>query len=395
MLLGAELLDELVSGAWIAAWPQVRADLALSYVEVGLLLSAPAIVASLVEPAFGFLGDAGRRRALVRGGGVAFVASLVLVALSPGFWPLLAALAVLYPATGAFVGLSQATLMDAAPEARERNMARWVLAGSVGALAGPLLVGAMARGGLGWRSVAVVLAATSALLVLVLWRLPPVAHLADDANGDEGDGAPTTLAALADGAREAWRALRRRAVVRWLALLELADLMVDGLLAYLALYFVDVVGASEARAGLAVAVSTGASLVGSAALVPLLARVSGMAYVRASALLAVVAFPAFLLVPDPVAKLVLVGVLGALTSGWYAVLQGRLYDEMPERSATVLALNNVSGLVATLLPLAIGVVAERFGLGVAIWLPILAPVALLVGLPRRAASNLPAPEGVG
>ncbi|HEX5580842.1 MAG TPA: MFS transporter, partial [Gemmatimonadaceae bacterium] len=151
MLLGAELLDELVSGAWIAAWPQVRADLALSYVEVGLLLSAPAIVASLVEPAFGFLGDAGRRRALVRGGGVAFVASLVLVALSPGFWPLLAALAVLYPATGAFVGLSQATLMDAAPEARERNMARWVLAGSVGALAGPLLVGAMARGGLGWR----------------------------------------------------------------------------------------------------------------------------------------------------------------------------------------------------------------------------------------------------
>ncbi|HEX5581787.1 MAG TPA: hypothetical protein VFX39_09435, partial [Gemmatimonadaceae bacterium] len=228
-----------------------------------------------------------------------------------------------------------------------------------------------------------------------LWRLPPVAHLADAANGDEGDGAPTTLAALADGAREAWRALRRRAVVRWLALLELADLMVDGLLAYLALYFVDVVGASEARAGLAVAVSTGASLVGSAALVPLLARVSGMAYVRASALLAVVAFPAFLLVPDPVAKLVLVGVLGALTSGWYAVLQGRLYDEMPERSATVLALNNVSGLVATLLPLAIGVVAERFGLGVAIWLPILAPVALLVGLPRRAATNLPAPEGVG
>jgi hypothetical protein len=54
----------------------------------------------------------------------------------------------------------------------------------------------------------------------------------------------------------ALRALRRREVLRWLTLLECADLMMDVLLGFLALYFVDVVGATPAQAGGAVAVWT-------------------------------------------------------------------------------------------------------------------------------------------
>ena len=92
--------------------------------------------------------------------------------------------------------------------------------------------------------------------------------------------------------------------------------------------------------------------------------------------------PAFLLVPDLWAKFVLIGLLGLFNSGWYAILQGRLYSAMPGQSGTVMAVKNVSGLVGGLLPVAIGLAAERYGLGPTMWLLMLGPIALLLGLPR-------------
>ncbi|HEX7955577.1 MAG TPA: MFS transporter, partial [Pyrinomonadaceae bacterium] len=113
-LLAVEFLDELVFGVREAAWPLIRDDLRLSYTQVGLVLSVPPIFGNLVEPAFGILGDVWHRRALVLAGGVVFGAGTLLVGLSPSFSLLLAASVISNPAAGAFVGLSQATLMDAA-----------------------------------------------------------------------------------------------------------------------------------------------------------------------------------------------------------------------------------------------------------------------------------------
>src|SRR3712207_3433602 len=122
-LLCVEFLDELVFGVREAAWPLVRDDLRLSYTQVGLILSVPPVVGHFVEPALGILGDVWRRRALVLAGGVVFAAGTLLVGLSTGFGLLLAASVISNPASGAFVGLSQATLMDAEPGRREQNMA--------------------------------------------------------------------------------------------------------------------------------------------------------------------------------------------------------------------------------------------------------------------------------
>ncbi|MCV4821088.1 MFS transporter, partial [Escherichia coli] len=68
-------------------------------------------------------------------------------------WVLLLGWLVFYAASGAFVNLMQATLMDHDPPRREQNMARWALAGSLGNVLGPLLVGAAVALGLGWRPV--------------------------------------------------------------------------------------------------------------------------------------------------------------------------------------------------------------------------------------------------
>ncbi len=51
VLLAIEFLDEFVFGARETAWPMIRTDLHLNYEQIGLLLSIPAFIASLIEPA--------------------------------------------------------------------------------------------------------------------------------------------------------------------------------------------------------------------------------------------------------------------------------------------------------------------------------------------------------
>jgi FSR family fosmidomycin resistance protein-like MFS transporter len=361
-----------VWGAWTAAWPLIRTDLDLTYVEVGILLSLPQVFGSILEPPLGLLGDGWNRRTLVRAGGVVLVVALVLIASSGGFAALLLALMLASPAGGAFVGLSQAVLMDAEPHRHEHNMARWALAGSLGVVAGPVALTAVGAAGFGWRAVFGVFAVLTLVLLAAVWRMPMAAASAER----------SIARALRISGRDALRSLRKREVIRWLTLLQFSDLMLDVLHGFLALYFVDVVGASGRGAALAILVWTGVGLVGDALVIPLLARVEGTRYLRASAAATLLVFPAFLLLPDAVAKLALLGVLGLLNSGWYAILAGRLYSSLPGQSATVMALSSVFGVAGGLLPLTIGLVAHRLGLGVAMWLLLAGPVAFLVGLPR-------------
>jgi FSR family fosmidomycin resistance protein-like MFS transporter len=372
-LLAAEFLDEVVFGLREAAWPLIRDDLRLSYVQVGVVLSVPPIVGHVVEPLLGILGDVWRRRALVLAGGVAFAVGTLLVGLSTGFGLLLAASIFSNPASGAFIGLSQATLMDAAPERREQNMARWALAGSVGNSFGPAAIGACVWAGLSWRWSFVAAGALMLLAVAAAWRQP--------FETPSAAGAEQTRAALVEGLRGALRALRRRTVLRWLLLLQLGDFTYDILRGFLALYFVDVVGASEGGAALAVAVWTWVGLAGDFALVPLLERVRGLSYLRVSTSVVLVLFPLMLLAEEFSTKLVLLGLLGLANAGWYAIIKAKLYDEMPGQSGTAaMTLGNVFGLAGSLFPLALGAYAERYGLGSMMWLLALGPAALLTGL---------------
>jgi FSR family fosmidomycin resistance protein-like MFS transporter len=375
-LLAIEFLDELVFGAHEAAWPLIRADLALTYAQIGLLIGVPRVVGSALEPFLGILADVWKRRVLVLGGGVCFVLALLLTSLAPNFSILLISLALFSPASGAFVSLAQASLMDSDPARHEHLMARWTLAGSLGVVAGPLALGAAHALGAGWRGLFAGFALLALALLLLAWRQP-------FSNGRSQDR--EQAGGLRAGLITAGRALRRREVLRWLVLLEFSDFMLDVLLGFLALYFVDVGGVTPERAALAVGVWAVVGLVGDALLIPLLERVQGLTYLRWSALAMLILYPAFLLAPSFWAKLILLAALGLGNSGWYAILQGRLYSSMPGQSGTVVAVNAMFGTVVGITPSLLGFVAERFGLPVTMWLLILGPAALLVGLRRSAA----------
>ncbi len=104
-----------------------------------------------------------RRRLAVLGGGILFVLTLLGVAAAHSFGVLLVAFIAFYPASGAFVSLTQAQIMDAWPDRQAPLMARWDLAGSAGALAGPLLLTVVLAAGGGWRAGFLALAAIAGL----------------------------------------------------------------------------------------------------------------------------------------------------------------------------------------------------------------------------------------
>jgi FSR family fosmidomycin resistance protein-like MFS transporter len=377
-----EFVDELVFGVVETAWPFLRDDLRLTYTHIGLLLSLPGIIGAFIEPFIGILGDVWKRRLLILGGGILFTASLALTSISTTFYLLLASFILFFPSSGAFVSLSQANLMDSAPARHEQNMARWTFAGSLGVLSGPLLLGLFVYLGLGWRGTYAALASFSTLCLLAALRyLPP-----------DRVSAPSfpSLGVVFDGFRTAFAALKRVDVWRWLLLLEFADLMMDVLFSYLALYFVDVAGVTETQAGIAVTVWLAMGLVTDFLFIPIIDRQKdSIRYLRLTALLELFAFSAFLLIPGFLPKLIVVTAVNLFNTGWYPVLQGRLYSSLPGQSASVMALGSVTAPLAKFFPFLLGLFADQFGLQAAMWILLLGPLALLIGLPRQPDTYIP------
>ena len=182
---------------------------------------------------------------------------------------------------------------------------------------------------------------------------------------------------------EAVRSPSQPRVIRWLVLLQLSDLLLDVLTGFLAIYLVDVVHATPAEAALGVGVRLVAGLAGDITLVRVLERTAGLRVLTASAAAAAVLYPGFLLVPGFWPKLAILAALSIATAPWYPVLQASLYGSLPGRSGVAVTLSSAAGLAGGAGPLAVGFLAERFGLAWALAGLALAPAGLLIGMRRR------------
>jgi predicted MFS family arabinose efflux permease len=450
--LAIEALDELVDGTKGAAFPLIRADLHLSYTEVGLLIAVPLLVGGLVELPFGLAAGSGRsRNRLVLAGGLALASSLVVVAFARSFGVLLLGFVAFFPASGAFVSLTQAALMDAEPARHQQRMAAWNLAGSAGAVAGPLLLAGVLVADGTWRSAYLLLAGGALVITGVAAASGPAkvaghgasegrahddhvgqsrcsegrahdGHVGQNrcsegrahdgsvgrsraSNGSahsgrvgdcEGEGGGSSLPAEAcedlggdrrPTLRQALRAVRYPDVARWLILLQIADLLLDVLTGYIGIYLVDVARASATLAAIGVAIRLAAGLAGDAAWVVGAHRLSGLAALRASAVAACALYPALLLLPWLGAKLAVLAALSFATACWYPVAQAELYGSLSGRSGIAVFWSSAAGMIGAVGPLVVGLIAQRAGLGLALACLLVTPVGVLVLLPRRTRSR--------
>jgi FSR family fosmidomycin resistance protein-like MFS transporter len=377
LFLLIEFFDELNYGAEGAALPAIRTDLGLSYAQIGLLLGLPSIINILIEPVLMLLGDTRWRKQIMLGGGLAIAISLLAMASARSFPILLLAMILSYPASGAFVSLAQATLMDLNPGREAQSMARWTVAGSLGDLVGPLLLAGGFALGWGWRWAYASLAGLCLGLVLLTWPRKLPAHLHAASEGAEKAG---SLRTLLGGLKDAGTNPR---MLRWMALLQFSDLLLDVLTGYLALYFTDVGGFSKAQTGLLLSGVMLAGLIANIALVPLLERVPGRTVVRTSAAVVIPLYAAWLLAPWAWAKIGLMLLIRLVTLGWYEVLQGEAYAAAPGRSGTVMAINSLAGVAGGGMAWLVGWVAAQAGLPAAMWLLLLGPVCLVLFVPRH------------
>jgi MFS transporter, FSR family, fosmidomycin resistance protein len=385
--LAVELADELFDGTKSAAMPLIRHDLSLGYAQVGLLAAVPLVVGGILELPIGIASGTGKRRhRFILIGGLVFAGSVLAVGFAGSFAALLIALTVFFPASGAFVSLTQSELMDSASERQAQHMARWTLAGSAGAVLGPLLVAAVLASGGSWRQAVFAVAAAAFLVWLAV---------AAAGRGDlHGDG---PAEADEDAGWPGWRAVigivRSSGALRLLLLLQVADMLLDVLTAFLAIYLVTAARASPSVAALGVAVRLGAGLAGDVLLIRLLERCDSRRVLRVSGWLALLLFPAFLLVPGLGPKLAALAALTLATAPWYPVLTAELYGSLPGRSGLAVTLSSGAGLVGSLGPLAVGLLAQSFGLSWAMTALCAVPLIMLAVPVARSGPASPAIVG--
>ena len=370
--LFVEYFDELVFTIVGVAMPFLRHDLGLDYAQIGLLFGAPAILSTVLEPAVLLLGDTPLRGRLILAGGLLLGIAFLLVGGADRFPVLLLALTVSYPASGAFVGLTQATMIERHPARESEMMARWTAAGTLGSLSGPALFAGLVALGLSWRAPFVLLGAVCLGLALVVRRPQPFRPT------------PPNWRSISEELRSNLRAtIHLRRLWRWLLLLPLADLMLDVFFGYIALFLTDVVGLPPATAAVAVTIWLLGFLAGQVLLARRLAGQNVRRLIRWTSAATLVLFPLWLAAPGgAVGRLAGLFVLGLLASPWYPLLQGEAFASFPGRAATVTALTSVTGTAGGILAILAGMVAASFGLTAGLALLLLGPLGLLVFTPE-------------
>jgi FSR family fosmidomycin resistance protein-like MFS transporter len=370
ILYGVELLDELIYGLHDAALPYLKTEFNLTYFQLGLLFTLPGVVAWLIEPLIGFSADTRHRRLLVIGGIVATAFGLAMIAFSQTYLVILIAFCVLYPASGAYVNLAQGTLIDLNPTRAEHTLARWVLIGALGVAISPIVLSAVFSISGTWRIVYLLLALLACVYIVLLFKPKFNAH----------DGADEESIPLRQMKTVLIEAFRNRSLMKWIVLTELADLMLDKLLEQVGVYFHDVVHVSLIDATNAVAIMTTGWLIGNLLLVPLLERVQGIRILRLTVFIVLFAYAAFLLVQVVLIKYILIGVISLCTSSWYTILRAKSYEALPGRSGAVMAVTSIVGGINLFVPVILGAIADAIDLQTAMWVLMLGPIALMIGL---------------
>ncbi|MPY94057.1 MAG: MFS transporter [Acidimicrobiia bacterium] len=387
-LLLVRAADEFASFLPTGAFASLQADLGIEYRDAGLIFAAMA-VGSLLGSPLAVLVDHRSRCVLASLGAFGYAASLALFAMAPSLAVLLGAAMLLGAASDLLVGACEVALADLAGEDLERELSRSNLLASLGDLAGPALFVAVGAAGWSWRVALTAGALAMALYGAWLATLPfPPPHRGA---GPEAEGAGAKRAGRADSdatAGSAWRGalgLLRDPGVWWLALVSALFSQLDE--AYFGFLVAFLTGARQLAPPVATAVAAGTvvgSLVGFAVLVR---RPPGGGALLRAALAMAVSGAVVAVVPGVAVAAVAAVAFGAGVAVFWVSLQAQVLRHREDRAGSVSTVVGILEQPGVLLPVAIGALADGFGLQSAMvaYAGVPAVLALLVGARARRA----------
>jgi predicted MFS family arabinose efflux permease len=341
----------------------------------GWPLAAMHLLAVVVEPPLFALADRYPKRRFIVAGFIVVGISCLVAGLTSSYVVLLGALLVYGPADGCGVVLSQAALIDANPDSRERTLTRWTLFSSLGDLATPLLLTLLAACGAGWRAAFVACGVLAFLYAGAIARFssasdPPVVN-DDDAPDDPEDAPATPLRAAVK------LIASQRALLLWAGALVLCGLLDEIFVAFGSLYLRERLQLSARERSFVFEAWMIGSIAGLVVLQRLLPRVRALVLLIATSIGSLLAFTAWLGASSWPWSVCCAALLGFFDAPQYPLAKAQAYHAQPGRSGLVNAFSSLLLPIEIALPVLIGLVADRFGVLPALALLSVQPIGLI------------------
>lgn len=349
-LLLVRFFDETVAYLPYAAVESIRADVHVTYAQAGFLLFLYPGIGLLTTP-FGVLVDRANRRVLAAVGGVGYGAGLCLFAAAGDFWTLLVAVCVMGVLGDLLVQSAEVSLVEVAGDNVEPALARANLLGAVGDLAGPVLLAVALWSGLGWRAAFWAAGVAMALygVALAAQRLP------HPGPSDEEESAWRSLLSVA---------MDRRVIVAGL-LVAIVVAFDDTFIGFSMAFLI----ADHGLSAVVTTVATGAGMAGGVAAAAWASRTTGpRVSLRMCALVLIAGVALLIAVPNAVTAAVAMALVGAAVNLAWIKLQARYMTLRPGQVGTTSAVAEAISQIGVVTPLLTGLLADRTGLGTAMWL---------------------------
>ena len=362
---------DLNQGSLPALLPFLKTAHQLSYAAVATIVLAGNVASSIVQPLFGYFADRNARRWMLPASVLLTGVGFALLGMAPGYAAMLALVVAMSLGVAAYHPEAYKTATSVAGERKATALSWFSLGGNVGVALGPPVITALVTvvgltGSLG------LLAPTLIAALLLLAVLPafsqsaaPRAAAAASARGVNMPGAMALLILVV-------------MIRSWTTL---------GFTTFVPFYYIDTLGADPRLVGPLLFVFLGAGAVGTVIAGPFADRWGPRAFMQ-WVLLAALPFGALFLLTRGVLAFVMLAVFGALLTSSFtvSVVLGQAYLPRSAGMASGLIVGfaiGAGGLGVT----ALGWVADRHGLPVALWISALTP--LLAVLATR---FLPAPR---
>jgi len=362
---------DLNQGSLPALLPFLKSAHGLSYAAVATIVLAGNVASSIVQPLFGYFADKNARRWMLPASVLLTGVGFALLGLAPGYAAMLALVVAMGLGVAAYHPEAYKTATSVAGERKATALSWFSLGGNVGIALGPPVITALVTvaglsGGLG------LLAPTVIASLLLLMVLPAFSQSA----------APRAAAAAAE------RGVNMPGAMALLILVvTIRSWTTLGFTTFVPFYYIDTLGADPRLVGPLLFVFLGAGAVATVIAGPFADRWGPRAFMQ-WVLLAALPFGALFLLTRGVLAFVMLALFGALLTSSFtvSVVLGQAYLPRNAGMASGLIVGfaiGAGGLGVT----ALGGIADRYGLPVALWISALTPLLAFV-----ATRFLPAPR---
>jgi FSR family fosmidomycin resistance protein-like MFS transporter len=387
-LIGLLALGHLVidvnQGALSALLPFLKTTHGLTYAQAAMIILVSTMTSSIIQPLFGYLSDQTGRRWLLPSSITLAGVGFALTGVAPSY-PVILVLVVLGGVgVAAWHPEGYKTATGVAGERKATALGWFSLGGNVGFALGPPVMTALVTS-LGVAGTLGLLAPTVVVAGLFVTVLPLIAR----ASAVPRPAAATRTHLTAMGGQGSTDGVNMpRAMAMLILVVTLRSWSTLGFTTFVPFFYIDVLKQDPRLVGPLLFVFLGGGALGSVFGGPIADRLGARAFVR-WVLLAALPFGVLFMLTDGIVRFVVLGLFGAILTASFSVSVVLAQAYLPRNAGMASGLIvgfavGTGGLAVTLL----GYAADHYGVGTALWISALMPLAAFF-----AARRLPAPRG--